>query len=310
MMPLAADSLLDRIRLKASLNRWRLIALVAGALFFIVLLGKTALIPASLGGRDYIAHITIKDIILEDRERDKALEDLQKDPSVKAVVMHINSPGGTIVGGESLYYSLRSLAEKKPLVATLGSLAASGGYMAAIAADHIFTYQGTITGSIGVMLQTAELTQLSEKIGVKFLTFKSGPLKGTPSPFERTSPEAEKAIQDSINDAYDLFIDMVTERRKLSRTKILSLADGRIYTGRQAVTHKLVDAIGSEKEALLWLKNKRGIDTLSLPLKEVELKPQKFDFERIFSTLYKGDNIISSLLAPKGLIVEWKPNLF
>src|SRR5262249_34918350 len=148
---------------------------------------------------------------------------------------------------------------KKPVVAVMRSIAASAGYMVALAADHIVAREGTITGSIGVLIETAEVTELAEKIGIKPVLVKSSPLKGTPSPFEKTTPEAERVIRDVVNDFYNRFVDMVAERRALPRDRVVQLADGRVYSGRKAAEDKLIDGIGGEDEAVKWLVTEKHI---------------------------------------------------
>ncbi len=305
MMPLAADSLLDRIKLKTQVRRWRFLTISILLLLAFVLLNKPS---SGLMGieKGFVARISVNDIITESKERDDILARVAKNNAIKAVIVRINSPGGTVVGGETLYESLRDIAKKKPVVAVMESVAASGGYMAALGADMIFAHRGTITGSIGVVLQTAEFTELADKVGVRFLTFKSGPLKAVPSPFEKLPPEGREAIQSSVEDTYNLFVDMVAERRNLPRDTVLKLADGRVYTGGQAFSHKLVDMIGSEKDARIWLEKEKKISA-SLDVKDVELSEKKGFIENLLSSFsFMG----SSLLAPPvstGLYALWKP---
>lgn len=304
-MSFEADTLIDRMKLKSGLSRWRLVAIIALALLAIVALGRMA--DVSLAG-SVIARIAIEDIILEDNDRLKILDDIAEDPAIKAVVLHVNSPGGTIVGGESLYEALRNVADKKPLVAVLGGLAASGGYMVAIAADHIVARQGTVTGSIGVMLQTAEITKLSEKIGVNFLTFKSSELKGVPSPFEALSPEAAVVVNETIKDGHQMFMDMVEERRPLSKAQVRAVSDGRIYTGRQALKQKLVDAIGGESQALEWLQKEKKISE-SLPIRDYPLEKPKRPFDQLYAKIFGGKDLLG-VLGSQGLLTLWKPSIF
>lgn len=257
--------------------------------------------------KGFIARIAINDVIYENKERDEALEKIVKNDAIKAVVVHINSPGGTVVGGEALYQSLRDIAAKKPVVAVMESVAASGGYMTALGADYILAYRGTVTGSIGVILQTAEITELAEKLGVKFLTFKSGPLKAAPSPFEKLPPEGREAIESSVQDTYNMFVDMVAERRKLPRATVLKLADGRVYTGGQALGNKLIDAIGGEKEAVKWLREKRNISS-KLEVKDVELAEKKGFVENLLSSYsFVGSKLFTPRVAAGGLFSIWLP---
>ncbi len=213
--------------------------------------------------------MTLSGFIMDDRERDEMMEKLAEDDMVKAVIVSIDSTGGATTGGEALYESLRRLTQAKPTVATVGTVAASAAYMAAIATDHIVVRRTSITGSIGVLFQYPEISQLMDKIGVKLEEVKSAPLKAEPSPFKPASPEARAVIAGIVNDTYNWFVDIVAERRGMARGTALTLADGRIFTGRQAVEQKLVDTIGGEKEALAWLAKERGIDD-TLPIKDWE----------------------------------------
>ena len=302
-MPLNADSLLDRMHLKAQLQKWRLIAIILGVFVAIALIGKTGTHFKS----PYIAKVDVSGFISEDKKRDKLLAAIAKDDHVKGVIIYINSPGGSIVGAETLYGNIRNIARDKPVVAILGQTAASGGYMTAIAADHIFTRHGTITGSIGVLLQSAEITELGKKIGVNFLTYKSAALKGSPSPFEKTSPAVEKAIQSSIMDSYNFFVDLVAERRHLSRDQVIAVADGRILTGRQALAHKLVDGIGGETEAKNWLINEKNLDP-NIEIKERNIKKPNRSIQSIVSALV-GDSSYLENIMPNGLMTIWQSHL-
>jgi protease-4 len=212
---------------------------------------------------------------LDDDYRTEMLEKIAAQKNIKAVIVNINSPGGGIVGSEVLYNNLRAIAKNKPIVVVMGSLAASGGYMAAIAADHIIAHNGTLTGSVGVIMQTSEVTELANKLGVKFLTYKSSPLKGSPSPFEKSNFQVDKVINESIKDSYQFFADLVKERRGAKLKNIESTLDGRIFTGRQALEKGLIDEIGGKAEALTYLNTAHKIDLEKFPVKNIELsKPE------------------------------------
>ena len=172
------DAFLERRRLKRSLNLWRVLAIFALAGLVMFVAGKFD----GFSGRDHIAVLKVSNIIVADPERSKALLRVSQDKSVKALIVHINSPGGTVVGGESLYVHLRRVSEKKPVVAVMSDLATSAGYMTAIAADHIIARRSSVTGSIGVIMQTMDFTELLGKIGIKPESIKSAPLKAQPNP--------------------------------------------------------------------------------------------------------------------------------
>lgn len=208
---------------------------------------------------DHIAKVRIEGTITEDEELLKRLERITESDRVKGVVLSINSPGGTTAGGESIYLAVRKMAETKPVVAQVGTLAASAGYMIASAADHIVARQSSIVGSIGVLVQFPDVTGLMDKIGVKVEGVKSSPLKAEPSPFTPTTEEERAMLRALVMDSYDWFVGIVDERRPLSRTEVLAVADGSIFTGRQGLEKKLVDALGGEDEAVEWLAGK-GVD--------------------------------------------------
>lgn len=302
-MSFSADALLDRMKLKSEVKKWRTIAILLVTLLAIVLLGKT-MGETSISGK-YIARINIEGIILENQERRQSLKKIANDNSVKAVIVYINSPGGTMVGGEQLYQSIKIISQKKPVVAVMGSMATSGGYMAAIGAEYIVASAGTITGSIGVILQTAQVTELAKKLGIEFINFKSGALKGSPSPVEKISPEARTMIEASINDSYETFLNMVIENRSLNKNKARKLSDGRIFTGKQAKKNDLIDIIGGENEALHWLYTEKSIDE-KLPLKDIKLNPNKSIMDSLYSKVMGGNNRISSI-GSGGIMAIWNP---
>jgi protease-4 len=198
------------------------------------------------------------------------IEKIGKSDQVKAVILDINSPGGTTTGGEALYDAVRRLAEKKPVVAVCGTLATSAAYIAALATDRIFVYGNTITGSVGVIFQWAEVTELLKTLGIKVEEVRSGPLKAVPSPFEPADEKARALTEEMVQEAKVWFIDLVSKRRSIDATSVPGLTEGRIYSGRQAVELKLVDAIGDEKVAMSWLAKERNVPS---GLKIVDWKP-------------------------------------
>ena len=268
-----ADDIIDRRRLRRKLTFWRAAALV------IVVLAVAALSSwamrdrlASTGG-NHIAKVKIEGTIVEDEELLKRLERIAKADSVKGVILSIDSPGGTTVGGEAIYEAVRKLAEQKPVVAQVGTLAASAGYMIASATDHIVARQSSIVGSIGVLVQFPDVSELMSKIGVKLEGVKSSPLKAEPSPFTPTTDEERAMLRALVMDSYDWFVGLVEERRPLSRAEVLAVADGSIFTGRQALERKLVDGLGGEEEAVAWLATK-GVEA---ELSVIEWKSSESD---------------------------------
>jgi protease IV len=201
-----------------------------------------------------------------------ALERLEKSQAA-AVVVHINSPGGTTAGSEQLYDALVRLKAKKPLVVVVEGLAASGGYITAIAADYIVAQQSSLVGSIGVLFQFPNFTELLKTVGVKVEEVKSSPLKAAPNGFEPTSPEARAALDALVKDSYAWFRGLVKDRRGMDDALLEKVADGRVFTGRQAVDLKLIDQLGDEKTAVAWLVAQKGVKA-DLPVRDYKLSPR------------------------------------
>ena len=193
---------------------------------------------------------------------------MAKDRSVPAVIVAIDSPGGTVAGGESLRAALLRVAAAKPVVAVMGGTAASAGYMIAMPAERIFAREGTLTGSIGVILQTGEVSGLLGKLGVTPEAITSGPLKDQPSFTRPLTPPGRAYLQALVADMYDQFVAMVALGRKMDPARVRELADGRAYTGRQALALGLVDQIGGEIEARAWLAETHKIAE-GLPVQDV-----------------------------------------
>ncbi len=301
-MSLDIDAMLDRRRLKRRLSLWRATAVIAVVALVAVAVGRFG----GLGLEPHVARLDVVGVIVDDRERLEAIEELVDDDNAKALIVRIDSPGGTTTGGESLYYALRRVAEEKPVVAVIGTLGASGGYMAALAADHIVARETSITGSIGVILQTAEISGLLEKLGVTTEAIKSGPLKATPSPFEPLSDESRAATQAVVDDTHSWFVTLVAERRELEQATAEGLSDGRIYTGRQALEKNLIDALGGEREARKWLAETREVSK-RLPVVEVKYGEDEGLIDEFFSSL-AGKTFLSERLTLDGLISLWHPD--
>lgn len=253
-----ADLLADRRSLRRKLTLWRLLAVV-GVLGAAVVAGLawTGRTPGSIS-QAHIARVTISGFISGDRRTLELIKSLE-DSRAAAVLIKIDSPGGTVSGSEALYDALRRLAAKKPMVAVVDGLAASGGYIAAIGSDRIVARQSSLVGSIGVLFQIPNVGQLLNTVGVKLEEVKSSPLKAAPNGFEPTSPEARAALQRVVDDNYDWFKRLVRERRKLGDAEIATVSDGRVHTGRQAVGLRLVDELGGEPEAIAWLEREKGV---------------------------------------------------
>lgn len=252
-----ADGMIDRRRLRRKLTFWRVaavvIAMAALTYFTVRLFGIDSVV-----GNDHIAKVRVEGTILENEDLLERLKLIAESERVKGVILTVDSPGGTTAGGEAIFEAVRRISESKPVVAQVGTLAASAGYMIASASDHIVARQSSIIGSIGVLVQYPDFTGLMEKLGIGMEEIKSSPLKAEPTPFNPTT-EAERAmIRRMVMDSYEWFVDLVADRRPLERGQVLALADGSIFTGRQALRNGLVDALGGEEVAEKWLEEKLG----------------------------------------------------
>lgn len=246
-----ADDMIDRRRLRRKLTFWRGAAMVIAAAA--VIAAAVWMFQDTATATNHIAKIRIEGTITDNRELQRRIQRIGESNAVQGVIVAISSPGGTTTGGEAIFEALRTLSEKKPMVAEVGTLAASAGYMIATASDHIVARQSSIVGSIGVLVQFPDITELMENIGVKYEAVKSSPLKAEPNPFTPTTDEEREMLRALVMDSYDWFVDLVTDRRDLTRQQVLQIADGSIFTGRQALELGLIDALGGEDVAKAWL---------------------------------------------------------
>lgn len=244
----------ERKRLRRSRFRWRVVAGVAVLAVIAMVIAKQKPKPGP-----HIARYSVEGVITDDRARDKVLKKIAENDSVEALILSIDSPGGSVVGSEILYESIRKVSEKKPVVAVMRNVAASGGYMAAIAADHLVARGNTITGSVGVIAQMPNAHQLLDRLGVSMLEVKSGPLKAQPSPFQPLEENVVDAKQAMVAESFDWFLNLVTERRSLSDSAVEQIIAGGVFTGRQAKELALIDGLGGEEEAVAWLESERDI---------------------------------------------------
>ncbi len=282
-MHMQADMIADRRQIKRRLSFWRFSAVMIAVSAATTLASYFVVETEQITFRDHIARVNIQGVIYDNPQIEALIRDVGDDPSAKALIIYVDSPGGTSSGSEGLYEAIRSVTAKKPVVAVMGSLAASGGYITSIAADHIIARGNTTTGSIGVIFQTTEFSGLMEKLGVGINEVKSGPLKAEPDMYSPMTPEVRMVTEVLIQDTHDWFVDLVAERRSLPRETALRLADGRVYTGRQAVKLELVDALGGEKEAIQWMVDDQGVE-FDLPVREHSL----YDRNRVFGSLTRS----------------------
>ncbi|MBX9934937.1 MAG: signal peptide peptidase SppA [Methylobacterium sp.] len=316
-----AELLIDRRRLRRKLSLWRVVGIAA----LIVAVGAVGLRlrGGDLAGfgaiKPQIARISVGGFIAGSEETTKLIARVRESSAVQGVVVSISSPGGTTTGSEELHRNLRALAEKKPMVAFVDGTAASGAYIAAIAADHIVARETSLIGSIGVLFQYPDVSGLLDKVGVKVESIKSAPLKAEPSGFSPTSPEARAALAAVVGDTYAWFKGLVSDRRKLNDRELATVSDGRVFSGRQSLPLKLVDELGGERQAVAWLENSRGV-AKGLPIQDWKPK-SKSDFQ-LWSALGTGADLLglsglagqfrtlgneTADLAQGGLLVLWRP---
>ena len=321
MMSIDAEAIADRRRLRRKLSFWR-VAGLSGLIAAVAALGYAAADRAGYGGvQDQIARISVGGLITGNQRLADLMERVGEAKSVSGVVISINSPGGTTTGSEELYRNIRRLAEKKPVVAFVDGTAASGGYITAIASDYIVARETSLVGSVGVLIQYPDLSGLLGQVGVKVEEVKSSPLKAEPSPFKPTSPEARAALQVVVNDTYDWFKTLVRERRRLSETELASASTGQVFSGRQGVPMKLVDRIGTERDAIAWLEQQKGVRQ-NLPVRD--WKPRGDNrFDLWTASAIGADALGFDALATKlrqaafgaeaasfgGLLALWRPSL-
>lgn len=254
-MPLNAHEIAQQRHLKRHLTFWRFMAVA------VLIIGLIAVSAVTINNNSFslrqqhIATINIEGVIYRDEPLLKQLREIENSDKVSGLIVIIDSPGGTVTGSEDIYLALRKIAAKKPVTALMRGVAASGGYISAIAADHILASGNTVTGSIGVVYQWPEYVELLTKVGIKMQTVKSSPLKAAPDPSTPLTDEVRKQIESSIKDSYDWFVGLVAERRDLDMSDALRLADGRVYSGRQALAENLIDAIGDIDDARIWVKS-------------------------------------------------------
>jgi protease-4 len=300
-MSLDADAIVDRRRIRRKLAFWRVSALaiallaIAGA-FWLFLPGNRFSTPGA-----YIARIKVQGLIRGNQDRVEALGRLGRS-AARAVIVHIDSPGGTTAGSEQLYDALRDLQNKKPMVVVVDGLAASGAYIAALSSEHIVAQETSLVGSIGVLFQYPNFTDVLKTIGIKVEEVKSSPLKAAPNGFEPTSPEARAAIEAIVLDSYSWFKGLVKDRRKMDDPLLTQVADGRVFTGRQAINLKLVDDLGNEKAALAWLEKEKKVPA-STPVRDYSLQPRFSEFSFLHLAARTFEAVGLSAVAHR--IEEW-----
>lgn len=266
-MSLDSDYLVDRRRLRRKLGFWRVAAFLAALAGILAFGAATTGKDAVLRGQAHIARVEVRGLVTGDRDTLEMLQKLSENNAAKGVILSIDSPGGTVTGSEAIFDQIRRVAAKKPVVAVVDGMAASGAYIAAMASDRIFARETSLVGSIGVLVQYPNVSDLLGRIGVKVEDVKSTPLKASPNPFEPTTPEARAALASIVDVTYVWFKRLVTQRRGISGADLAIAADGRVFTGEQAMPLKLIDDLGSERAAIAWLETQKGV-AKDLPVRD------------------------------------------
>jgi protease-4 len=305
-----AELIVDRRKLKRKLTLWRTLAVV------LALVAIGALIWQA-GGRkraDHVARVSIEGLITGDQKTLDLLKEIEEANQVQGVILRIDSPGGTTAGSEAIYDAVRKVSAKKPVVAVMDTVAASGGYITALAADRIVARGNTITGSIGVIFSFPEVSKLLDTVGIKMEELKSGDLKAEPSPYKPVTEKVRAVSMEMVKDGYDWFTGLVAERRQLPMPRVVELSDGRVYTGRQAIAVKLIDEIGGEEQAVDWLVKEKKL-AANLPIED--WKPRTpagptglgFDAAGLVLRALGLDSLQNVVAAAKldGLLVLWHP---
>lgn len=318
-MSIDAEAIADRRRLRRKLSFWR-VAGFSGLIAAVAAIGYAAADRAGYGGiQNQIARISIDGVITGNQRLADLMRRVGESSTVSGVVISINSPGGTTTGSEELFRNIRRLSERKPVVTFVDGTAASGGYITAMATDYIVARETSIVGSIGVLFQYPDLTGLMGQIGVKVEAVKSAPLKAEPNPFTPTTPEARAAMQAVVNDTYDWFKNLVRERRRLNEGELSTASTGQVFSGRQAVPLKLVDKIGSERDAVAWLEQEKGV-AKDLPIRDWEPRSDRdisifamsatmadlFGFEQVAEAM-RRTSAQAEIARLDGLLAVWQP---
>lgn len=301
-MTTETDLILDRRRLKRRLFFWRILAVVG--VVVAISIGAVKLAPTQ--SDPHVAKLNVENVIVENDRRQKAIYDIAENDDAKALIVYINSPGGSTYGSERLYHALKDVAAKKPVITVIGTVGASGGYITALAGERIFAGETSITGSIGVIVQFTEISQLLDQIGIKADAITSGPLKGEPSPLKPLSTAGRRHLQEMVLQTHDWFKNLIVENRPLSPKEVQSIADGRILIGKSAQVAGLIDELGGIKEARLWLESNKQISR-SLPLLQADYSEPKGLIQQLIQGIL-GKSVISERLTLDGLISLWHPN--
>jgi len=261
------NHVIDRKLLLRKISKWRFLAIFLLLFFIFELLAG----DLEVFQDDYVAKIKIEGFISDETYRNDQLANLSEDTQVKAVIIDINSPGGTFVGGERLFNNIKKISASKPTVAVLGNQATSAAYLAALGADYIIASRGTLTGSVGVLLQSAEVSGLAEKIGINPVIIKSDKYKAVPHPAEKIDELDRQYLSKLVEESRDIFLEIVTTNRPdLTEEGLIEVKAGKVFVGQRAKEYNLIDSIGDFDTAKTWLQSKHVVTD---NIVNIELQP-------------------------------------
>lgn len=266
-----------RMELKTSRSRWRLLALFVIIISLISTLSSQPKAPAN-----YVARLDITGMILHSPDQELKLQRVAQDPQIKAVVAYVDSQGGTMTGGLNMYEQLRRIAKVKPLVVYMGTVAASAGYMVALASDDIIANQASLTGSVGVLLPLVDARGLAAKIGIESAEFVSGDKKTSTSPLKARNREENAYLQGTVDELNEIFIDLVKKRRNMSQSQLKLISDARIVVGRQAKELGMIDHLGDLQTVREILATKYKV-AAELPLVAISLEDEQGWWHEVMS---------------------------
>ncbi|RFD18925.1 signal peptide peptidase SppA [Komagataeibacter melaceti] len=303
------DMVLRATSLRRQLLFWR-----GGAVAFFVLACIVAIACARGGGwtgqKPHLAHLKLAGVIgANEQDNVDAIQKAADDATVKGLLLEVNSPGGAVTGGEVLHDAVAAFARRKPVVVSMGSVAASAGYMVSVPANRIFANRSTLTGSIGVILQSPDVSQLLDRVGVHVDELVSGPMKGQPSVVQPLSPQGREMLQGVITDLYGFFVTVVADGRHMPVERVRQLADGRPYTGQQALGLGLVDQIGSMADARQWLLKTAHLPT-DAPVTDIGPEAARLNWRHwitgLLSAVPGGEILLKESSALDGAVAIWK----
>ncbi|MAR78821.1 MAG: signal peptide peptidase SppA [Rhodospirillaceae bacterium] len=300
------DTISFHKRSRRNLKLWRMLAIIFFVIILSLFLFDKNFFVNPLKYQDHILRITVEGFIDDDRQLAMKLDEIEGNKNIKAIILIIDSPGGTSFGGEFLFRKLNNLSSSGiPVVSIIRTIGTSAAYAVALSGDRIFALETSLVGSVGALIRSADLSELFNKVGIKPEIFKSGEFKSIPSPIEKTPLEGKEVIQNSVNEVKNWFLRIIQEKREISKKNLSGISKGGVYTGKQALLINLVDEIGGEKEALIWLKDIKGI-TKDLPIIDLKNSSKNQDFCCSFFSFFQKF-LYSSNVSLDGFLSVWHP---